>query len=132
MYLKKYSKWTVVAGTLLIWTVKFIIRPYIHVPQYFQLCVDVAPNFIGSYLLPFGACWFFQKYFRLQTLQQLQFACLFGLILVVIDEYIQLIPFFGRTFDYFDILFSFAGVFIGYKKFSRLMAKKPLHNIIAE
>src|SRR5215470_16005504 len=114
MTLKHYSKYAVIMGTLVIWLVKFIVRPYVPISFYLQPLVDVMPNFIGSFLIPFGVCWFFTKYFRLDTLRQLRLACIFGLVLVIINEYLQLIPLFYRTFDYLDILSSFIGVYIGY------------------
>jgi len=124
MHLKNISKWTVIAGTLLIWAVKFIIRPFVHIPHSLKPFVGFAPNLIGSFLLPFGACWFFQRFFKLQTQVDLIFTCCFGLLLVIINEYLQLIPVFGRTFDYLDILSSVVGVFAGYFVFARLMVKQ--------
>jgi hypothetical protein len=124
MYLKRISSITVIGGTLLIWAIKFLIRPYVHIPNGLKPLVGFAPNLIGSFLLPFGACWFFQKHFRLQTAADLVFTCSFGLLLVIINEYLQRIPIFGRTFDYLDIFSSVAGVFIGHLVFARLMAKQ--------
>ena len=124
MYLKKVSKQVVIAGTLLIWGIKFLIRPFVHIPYELKPLVGFAPNLIGSFLLPFGACWFFQKYFRLQTAADLRFTCCFGLLLVIINEYLQLIPIFGRTFDYLDIFSSVVGVFFGHLVFGRLMVKQ--------
>ena len=124
MYLKRISRLTVISGTLLIWTIKFLIRPYIHIPHAMKPLVGFAPNLMGSFLLPFGACWFFQKYFRLQTAADLVFTCSFGLLLVISNEYLQRIPIFGRTFDYLDIFSSVVGVFIGHLVFARLMAKQ--------
>ena len=121
MYLKNISKWVVIAGTLLIWSIKFIIRPYVHIPHTLKPFVGFAPNLIGSFLLPFGACWFFQRFFRLQTRADLTFTCSFGLLLVIINEYLQLIPIFGRTFDYLDIFSSVVGVFCGHLVFRKLM-----------
>lgn len=128
MTLRNYSKWLVIAGTLFIWMIKFIVRPYVPVSVFVQPFVDVAPNLIGSFLIPFGACWIFKKYFKLENLQQLRMTCLFGLLLVIVNEYLQLIPFFGRTFDYLDILSSFVGVFLGQKFCYALM----LRNSVAE
>lgn len=121
--LKHISKWTVITGTLLIWTVKFIIRPFVHIPAYWKPVFGMAPNLIGSFLLPFGASWLFPWMFGMRTLKELRLTCWFGLILVVINEYLQLIPFFGRTFDYLDILSSFIGVFLGYLAYAKLMLK---------
>ena len=124
MYLKNISKWVVIAGTLLIWAIKLIIRPHIHIPHALKPLVGFAPNLIGSFLLPFGACWFFQRFFRLQTQADLTFTCSFGLLLVIINEYLQLIPIFGRTFDYLDIFSSVIGVFCGHLVFGRLMSSQ--------
>ena len=124
MYLKTISKWTVITGTLLIWIVKFVIRPFIHIPHVVKPVIGFAPNLIGSFLLPFGACWFFQRFFRLSTSADLTFTCSFGLLLVIINEYLQLIPIFGRTFDYLDIFSSVVGVFCGHIVFARLMTKQ--------
>ena len=123
MYLKRISKWTVLTGTLMIWIVKFIIRPFVHIPSVIKPFMGFAPNLIGSFLLPFGACLFFQRFFRLQNERDLALTCSFGLLLVVINEFLQLIPVFGRTFDYLDILSSVVGVFIGHIVFARMMAK---------
>ncbi|MBI2284611.1 MAG: hypothetical protein HYU71_12935 [Bacteroidetes bacterium] len=122
MYLKHISRRVVILGTLLIWIIKFIIRPLVPIPPSLRPLVGFAPNLIGSFLLPFGACWFFQRYFRLQTTRDLGFTCSFGLLLVIINEYLQLIPVFGRTFDYLDIVSSVVGVFCGYLVFARLTA----------
>ncbi|GAC1441392.1 MAG: hypothetical protein NVSMB63_08920 [Sediminibacterium sp.] len=126
MGLKNISKWVVVSGTLLIWSVKFIVRPFVHIPHYLKPLVGFAPNLIGSFLLPFGACWFFQRAFRLQTQRDLALTCCFGLLLVIINEYLQLIPLFGRTFDYLDIFSSVAGVLAGYLVFTRLMVRQSV------
>lgn len=123
MRLRFISKWTVIIGTLLIWAVKFLIRPFIHIPPGLKILSGMAPNLIGSFLLPFGACWMFSWMFGMRTTQELKIACWFGLAMVVINEYLQLIPFFGRTFDYLDILSSFVGVLAGYLVYAKLMLK---------
>lgn len=119
--MKPISRKIMMAGTLLIWAIKFIIRPYVHIPPAYKLLAGIAPNLLGSFLLPFGACWFFQRFFRLETPGDLTFTCSFGLLLVIVNEYLQRIPFFGRTFDYMDIVFSVIGVFLGHLVFRRLM-----------
>ena len=120
--LKKHSRLVVICGTLLIWTIKFFIRPFDLYSDWLSPVVGFAPNLIGSFLLPFGAYWFFKKYFLLRNVDDLKITCWFGLLLVIINEYLQLVPIFGRTFDYLDILASFAGVYVGYVVFARLMA----------
>ncbi|MBV9988938.1 MAG: hypothetical protein JO301_14765 [Chitinophagaceae bacterium] len=121
MSLKKISKWMMISGVLMIWSVKFVIRPFVHIPAALKPLVGFAPNLIGSFLLPFGAYLFFRKIFRLQTAADLNRTCSFGLLLVIINEYLQRIPVFGRTFDYLDIVFSVVGVFAGHLVFSRLL-----------
>jgi len=112
-----------IIGTLLIWSIKFLVRPFVFIDPFFKPLVGLAPNLIGSFLLPFGACWFFQRIFRLETEADLNVTCCFGLLLVVINEYLQLIPIFGRTFDYLDIISSVVGVFLGHIYFKRLMVR---------
>ena len=124
MPLKTISRWVVISGTLLIWFIKFLLRPFVHIPHDLKPLVGFAPNLTGSFLLPFGACWFFQRYFKLQTQADLNFTCGFGLLLVIINEYLQLIPVFGRTFDYLDIFSSVVGMLIGHFVFSRLMLSR--------
>ena len=123
MPLKKISRFIMIIGTLFIWVIKFLIRPFITIDPAFKPLVGLAPNLIGSFLLPFGACWFFQRIFRLETDTDLNVTCCFGLLLVVINEYLQLIPIFGRTFDYLDILSSVIGVLLGHLYFRRLMIR---------
>ncbi len=124
MYLKKYSQWIVVTGTLLIWCIKFLIRPFISIPSQFNILLGIAPNLLGSFMLPFFAHWFLKRFISLQTKYELTVACLFGLLLVIINEYIQRIPFFGRTFDYLDILSSVIGVMMGHLVFGKLMGSR--------
>lgn len=131
--MKQLSKFLVISGALVIWTIKFLVRPM----QLFDWPVDfmlgIAPNLLGSFLIPFGACWFFSgrnylvaRVFRLETDTDLRLVCLMGFGMLVVNEYLQLIPVFGRTFDYFDIFFSFAGLSLSYFVYGRLMRKMQL------
>lgn len=124
MNLKHVSKQVTIIGSLLICMVKFLVRPFVHIPHFWKPLIGIAPNLIGSFLLPFGACWMFERVFRLQTVQQVRLTCVFGLMLVVVNEFLQLIPVFGRTFDVLDIFSSFIGVTIGYFCFARLLGKQ--------
>jgi voltage-gated potassium channel Kch len=96
-----------------------------------QPLVGLAPNLIGSFLLPFGACLFFKRLFRLETEIDLYITCGFGLLLVIINEFLQLIPIFGRTFDYLDILSSVVGVFLGHLYFRKLMLRRAFVSMVA-
>jgi hypothetical protein len=128
MELKRISKWTVITGTIIIWVIKFGLRP-LHLfdgPGNFFL--GIAPNLIGAFLIPFGAYWFFNgkkflmaRFFRICSLNDLRIVCFIGFGLLVINEYLQLIPFFGRTFDYYDIFFSAVGLSGAYFAFGKIM-----------
>lgn len=111
-------KWVTILGTLLILTVKFYIRPYVHVPGLLQPVIDVAPNYMGCMVLPFAIQWICRKYIRFVNTTEIQLMCGAGLALVIINEFLQLIPVFGRTFDVLDIVFSFAGIITGYYLFT--------------
>jgi glycopeptide antibiotics resistance protein len=119
--LKSYSRIVVISGTLIIWLIKFLIRPFDLYADWLTPFIGFAPNLIGTILLPFGAYWLFKKYFLLRNNFDLKITCAVGLLLVIINEYLQLIPVFGRTFDYLDIFASFLGTSIGYIIFARLM-----------
>ncbi len=61
--LKSYSRIIVISGTLLIWIIKFFIRPFNLYADWLSPFIGFAPNLIGTFLLPFGAYWLFKKYF---------------------------------------------------------------------
>ena len=117
----------VIAGTLLIWLIKFGIRPYYDLGQPMNFFLGIAPNLLGSFLVPFGAYWFFSgrkfllaKIFKIHSLADLRTVCLLGFAMLAVNEYLQLIPFFARTFDYFDIVFSGVGLAVSYFAFSKI------------
>ena len=120
MPIKKTYWWIFCTGALLIYAVKFIIRPYVPVPGIAQPLIDVFPNLCGTFLLPFGAVLFLHRYFPLQGVQQLRMVCISGLALVIVNEYLQRISIFGRTFDHLDIAASLIGTMAGYAIFNRM------------
>ena len=131
MELKQVSKWLVITGTLIIWTVKFIVRPLNFFDEPGKFFLGIAPNLFGSFLIPFAAYWFFSgrqfllaRIFRIQTPYDLRLVCLLGFGMLIVNEYLQLIPYFGRTFDYYDILFSSVGLTASFFVFGRIQARK--------
>jgi|SRR5882724_3320970 len=127
MELKQISKWFVIAGALLIWTIKYIIRPLHLFDEPVKFFLGIAPNLFGSFLIPFAAYWFFSgrnylvaRIFRIHSPYDLRLVCMLGFGMLVVNEYLQLIPFFGRTFDYNDIIFSFVGLMLSWLVFGRL------------
>lgn len=121
----------VIGGTLLIWAVKYLVRPLTVPEQPGNFLLGIAPNFIGSFLIPFGACWFFYGkdnmlavIFSTRTKQGLRNVCVLGFLLLVINEYLQKVHFFGRTFDYYDILFSLLGLLLSYIVFARKLERQ--------
>ncbi len=127
MELKQISKWFVICGTLLIWIIKFILRPDHLFGEPLLFFFNIAPNLFGSFLIPFGAYWFFSgrnffiaRIFKIESLYDLRLVCLLGFAMLVVNEYLQQVPFFGRTFDYYDILFSAIGLLCSFFVFGRL------------
>ncbi len=127
MELKQLSKRLVIAGAILILAIKFIIRPIYLVDDAIKFFLGVAPNLFGSFLVPFGVYWFFihsgfsiSRIFKIQSPYDLRVVCLIGLGMLIINEYLQLISFFGRTFDYFDIAFSAVGLTTAYFVFGKI------------
>ena len=93
--------------------------------------LNIAPNLLGSFLIPFGAYWFFTgrnfliaRVFKIETAYDLRLVSLLGFGMLVVNEYLQLIPFFGRTFDYNDILFSSVGLLTSYFVFGKIHSRK--------
>jgi hypothetical protein len=127
MELKLTCKKIVIIGTLLIWAIKFIIRPLHVFEEPIKFFLGVAPNLFGSFLIPFGAYWFFSgknfllaRIFRIRSAYDLRLVCLMGFVMLIVNEYLQLIPFFGRTFDYYDIISSFVGLAAAYFAFVKI------------
>lgn len=120
------SKRVAIFSVLFIWSIKLFIRPYWQQKDFFKFFWGIAPNLIGCFVLPFGI-YLAMRYLRF-TISFLKINVLTGLalVLVFINEAIQLIPFFGRTFDWFDLLFSIVGLLIGYSMFYRQFQKQAL------
>lgn len=130
MQLRTFSKWMVVTGSLLIWILKLFIRPYMHMEGWLKFFCGVAPNLMGAYLVPFAAYWLYThpgfyngRLLRFPFFSDTRMVCLFGFSLAVINEYLQLIPFFKRTFDYYDMLFSAFGLVIACYHFTALQRR---------
>lgn len=120
----------VIVGTLLIWMIKLVIRPYIHLDSSLHFIAGVAPNLIGAFLIPFAAHWLYThslffngSLMRFHFFSDTRIVCLFGFSLAAINENLQLIPIFGRTFDYLDILFSAVGLIFSYYSFTAIQRK---------
>ncbi|MGH2552164.1 MAG: hypothetical protein ACRDEB_00515 [Chitinophagaceae bacterium] len=131
MQLKFICKWFVIAGTLIIWSIKYIIRPLHLFDEPVNFFLGIAPNFLGSFLIPFGAYWFFSgknffvaRLFRIQSPYDLRMVCLLGFAMLFVNEYMQRIPIFGRTFDFYDILFSSFGLLASYFIFEKIHSRK--------
>ena len=138
MEIKQISKGCLIAGTLIIWMIKFIIRPLNLFDDPVRFFLNIAPNLLGSFLIPFGAYWFFSgrnfliaRIFRIDSPYDLRLVCILGFGMLVVNEYLQRIPFFGRTFDYNDILFSSIGLMASYFVFGRILRKGPDYQVQA-
>jgi hypothetical protein len=124
MQLKNTSKWLVICGTLAIWTIKFGIRPVMDTGGLPRFALGIAPNFLGAFLLPFGAFWLAEKWlFPTRSMWDVKMQGVVFFVLLVMNEYLQLLPVFGRTFDVFDMVFSAAGLCLSYAVFGRLYTR---------
>lgn len=139
MELKRISKRLVIIGTLIIWAIKFIIRPLSLFDDPIRFFLNIAPNLFGSFLIPFGAYWFFSgrnffiaRVFRIQSSYDLRLVCIMGMGMLIINEYLQLIPIFGRTFDLYDIIFSMVGLLTSYFAFSKVQQRYAVQSPRAE
>lgn len=108
-----------ITGTLLIWLIKFGIRPLNLLNEPVRFLLGIAPNLLGSFLIPFAAYWFFTgrdhllaRLFKIRTAFDLGLVCLLAFGMLLVNEYLQQVPVFGRTFDPFDILFSAFGLIL--------------------
>ena len=138
MELKYTSKWIMITGTLLIWSIKFIIRPMEMFNSPVTFFLNIAPNLLGSFLIPFGAYWFFcgrdywiARVFKIENPYDLRMVCSLGFCMLVVNEYLQQIPFFGRTFDYNDIVFSSVGLVLSCLVFGKLQSNYLLTGMIS-
>ena len=129
MLLKHFCRKAVIVGGLIILIIKLIIRPFQVLPDG-EFFWGIAPNLISSFLVPFFAYWFcigknnwLARTFKIQTIYDLRIVSLKGLALIMVNEYLQLIPVFGRTFDLNDLLSSFAGIGISYFVFRKLQQR---------
>jgi glycopeptide antibiotics resistance protein len=129
MDIKQISKRLVICGIILIGFVKFLLRPLYPVENNtLVFLLGVAPNLLTAFLIPFGAYGFLNgRHFllarlcKINSLYDLRFVCILGLAILVANEYLQHISFLGRTFDYYDILFSVVGVAAGYFIFKKII-----------
>ena len=131
MEIKQISKKIVIVGALVIWMIKIFIRPLHLFDDPVRFFLNIAPNLFGSFLIPFGAYWFFSgknfmlaRLFRIESAYDLRLVCLLGFGMLVVNEYLQLIPYFDRTFDYYDILFSSIGLLTSYFVFVKIQFRK--------
>lgn len=124
MLLIRFCRASVIAGTICIWIIKWGLRPYVHFDQPTKYLLGIAPNLLGSFLLPLGCYWLLRKFINLFEDFQLKAFCAICFILLVINELLQLIPFFGRTFDYNDIAASAIGLLGSYLFCSNYLFKK--------
>jgi hypothetical protein len=129
MQLKQQSKRFVIIGALIIWLIKFLIRPF-HLWADAGFFLGIAPNLFGSFLIPFAAYWLFSgknfllaRVFRIQSTYDLRMVCMLGLGMLIVNEYLQLISIFGRTFDFNDMIFSTVGLTISYFVFGKMQQR---------
>ncbi len=124
MLLKNFCKYIVIIGAVLIEGIKWGVRPYFNFAQPTKFLLGIAPNLLGSFLLPFGCYWLLNKYINLHNNKSFKNFCAVCFCLLVTNEMLQLIPIFGRTFDYSDIAASAAGLITSYIFCSKYLFRK--------
>jgi hypothetical protein len=124
---RKHSIYVVVAAIAATISVKLAIRPLYYELPVVGFLLGIAPNFISAFALPFLLHCLPAMRIRpvsamldVLTPSKLRLCCALGFGLLVINEVFQLASVFGRTFDYYDILFSAFGLAGGYFVFSRM------------
>lgn len=132
MFNRKVCGYVFLAGILLIWFVKLFMRTFFPPAPGTAFCMlmGVAPNLIGSILVPFAAHYlsgYLKKglfsYLYIQHVHSLGFICLAGYLLGVVNEVLQLLPVFGRTFDWYDLVFSTVGSMMSFMICRSLMIR---------
>ena len=125
-----HSRTIFICGTVLILTIKWILRP-IGFEGFLQYLLNVAPNLFGAFLIPFAAFWFFSgrdhfmaRVFRIRSSFELRWVCSLGFCMLVVNEFLQKVPVFGRTFDYNDIIFSSLGLFFSCYIFRKIQSRQ--------
>ena len=118
------------AGAGLILFIKLYIRPYFQLDGILKGMEGIAPNFIAAFIMPFAAYWLYTHpkflnglLLRFAFFADLRVVSLVGFLLIVINEYFQLMPVWGRTFDYLDIFSSALGQLSAYYAFLFLQRK---------
>lgn len=120
--LKKTSVLIVITGVLLILVVKSFIRPgCVGDPKAIVFLFGIFPNLLGSFLLPVGVFMFEESLFFLHEKSSLALYCFCCFCALVLNEYLQMIPLFMRTFDYYDIIASAIGLAAGFIVTSNIM-----------
>jgi len=124
MNLRVLCKWNLVAGIILIGAIKLFIRPYAEAHTIYNFFLGIAPNLVGAYLLLFASHLFFPLHFIFSSERWLRTATFYFFVLLSINECLQRIPVFGRTFDYYDIVASAVGLFLSYSFFLKWLTGK--------
>ena len=124
MTLKNVCKLTLISGAILIESIKWVIRPLCHTIKPLNFFLGIAPNLLGAFLLPFGCYWLLNRFINVHDDKQLRLFCTISFFLLVINELLQLVPAFGRTFDYYDIAASAVGLIASYFLCGRYLFRK--------
>ncbi len=114
MSLKTFCKYVFISGAILIIIIKLLIRPYFHFIAPLQFFFGIAPNLISAFLFPFVCYWLLGRWINLHQDRQFKLFCISCFAFLLINELFQLMPVFGRTFDYNDILASAVGLSASY------------------
>ena len=111
----KAARIIVITGIIVILVLKTFIRPnWLYAPYWIKFFMGIAPNLLGSLLLPIGTLMFPERLWIFYREKMMVLFCGLSFIALVVNEYLQLIPIFLRTFDYWDLAASAIGLAVGY------------------
>ena len=125
IHINKTPSYYLLTGILFLIVLKSFIRPvYQDAPDGIIFLMGILPNLLGSFLLVYGIKVFDRYLYFFYDTNLLRYYCFLCFAALLINEYIQLIPLFLRTFDYFDIAASVVGLTAGYSMIVRSQVRQ--------
>lgn len=130
---KPGANWWLAASCAAIVLVKWGMRPWLYQEPVLGFALGVAPNCLAGFGFPFLLnrlhAWRLglpRWWPALHTGAALQRALLWGWLALFVNELFQLLPVFGRTFDYWDLVFSGIGLLAGQWVYQRQIGLGPI------
>jgi hypothetical protein len=107
----------------LIILIKFVLRPIYFNDPNFSLLLGIGPNFLASFSGIFIAHKLLQYSFWFNFNVPIKIALLVWWLVAILNEVLQLIPLFGRTFDWLDMLASMFAIPFSYWAYTKIESR---------